>query len=66
MMHRPQRLIATSFFILSLLVTAAMTTPAAAQDPGSNDLREIRLGKLATDLPDAGYVKSAQAIRGKR
>ncbi len=56
MIHRPQRLIATSVFILSLLVTAAMTTPAAAQDPGGNDLRDIQLGKPATDLPDAGYV----------
>jgi hypothetical protein len=56
MMHRPQRLIATSLCIWSLLVTAAMATPAAAQDPGGNDLRDIRLGKPATDLPDAGYV----------
>ena len=61
MMHRAQRLIATSVFILSLLVTAAMTTPAAAQDPGSNDLRDIRLGKPVTDLPDAGYVNLACA-----
>ena len=56
MMHRPRRLIATSFFILSLLVTAAGTTPAAAQDPDGNDLRDIQLGKPATDLPDAGYA----------
>jgi hypothetical protein len=61
MIHRPQRLIATSVFILSLLVTAAMTTPAAAQDPGGNDLRDIRLGKPVTDLPDAGYVNLACA-----
>ena len=61
MMHRPQRLIATSFFIWSLLVIAAMMTPAAAQDPGSNDLRDIRLGKPVTDLPDAGYVNFACA-----
>jgi hypothetical protein len=56
MIHRPQRLVATSVFILSLLVTAAMTTPAAAQDAGGNDLRDIRLGKPVTDLPGAGYV----------
>ena len=61
MIHRPQRLVATSVFILSLLVTAAMTTPAAAQDTGGNDLRDIRLGKPVTDLPDAGYVNFACA-----
>jgi len=61
MISRPQRLIAKSLFILSLLVTAAMTTPAAAQDPGSNDLRDIRLGEPAADLPDAGYVDLACA-----
>jgi len=61
MMHQPQRLIATSVCILSLLVTAAMTTPAAAQDPDGNDLRDIRLGQPATDLPDAGYVNLACA-----
>jgi len=55
MMHRAQRLLATSVFILSLLVTAA-TTLLAAQDPDGNDLRDIQLGKLATDLPDAGYA----------
>jgi len=60
MMHRPQRSIATSFFVLSLLVTAAATTSAAAQDAG-NDLRDIRLGKPATDLPAAGYVNLACA-----
>src|SRR5258708_11715963 len=76
MTHRAQRLIATSVFILSLLVTSAMMTPAAAQnlagkdldgkdlsgkDPGGNDLRDIRLGKPVTDLPDAGYVNFACA-----
>ena len=61
MMHRAQRLIATSVFILSLLVTASMTAPAGAQDADSNDLRDIRLGKPVTDLPDAGYVNFACA-----
>ena len=61
MTHRAQRLIATSVFILSLLVTSAMMTPAAAQDLGGNDLRDIRLGKPVTDLPDAGYVNLACA-----
>jgi len=61
MMHLPQRLIATSVLIFSLLVAAATTAPAAAQDPDSNDLRDIRLGKLATDLPDAGYANLACA-----
>ena len=56
MMLRAQRSIATSVFILSLLVTASVTAPAAAQDADSNDLRDIRLGKPVTDLPDAGYV----------
>src|SRR5258708_28773457 len=60
MIHRAQRLIATSVFVLSLLVTAA-TTPAAAQDPGGNDLRDIQLGKPATDLPEAGYANLACA-----
>jgi amidase len=58
MIHRPQRLIATSVFILSLLVTAAMTTPAAAQDTGANDLRDIRLGKPVTDLPELAMSTS--------
>ena len=71
MTHRAQRLIATSVFILSLLVTSALMTPAAAQnldgkdlsgkDLGGNDLRDIRLGKPVTDLPDAGYVNLACA-----
>ena len=71
MTHRAQRLIATSVFILSLLVTSAMMTPAAAQDlggkdlggkdSGGKDLRDIRLGKPVTDLPDAGYVNLACA-----
>jgi hypothetical protein len=61
MMHRAQRSIATAVFILSLLVTASMTAPAAAQDVDSNDLRDIRLGKPVTDLPDAGYVNFACA-----
>jgi hypothetical protein len=61
MMHRAQRLIATSVFMLSLLVAASMTAPAAAQDADSNDLRDIRLGKPVTDLPDAGYVNFACA-----
>jgi hypothetical protein len=61
MMHRPERLIATSILFLSLLVSAAMTTPVAAQDPGGNDLRDIRLGKPAMELPSAGYVNLACA-----
>ncbi|MEA2869654.1 MAG: hypothetical protein QOE39_4369, partial [Bradyrhizobium sp.] len=61
MIHRLQRLTATSVFILSLLVTAAMMKPAAAQDSGGNDLRDIRLGNPVTDLPDAGYVNLACA-----
>jgi hypothetical protein len=56
MMHRS---IATSLCILSLLATAA--TPAAAEDPGGNDLRDIRLGAPVTDLPDAGYANLACA-----
>jgi hypothetical protein len=59
MIHETQRLIATSVFMLSLLITAVMTTPAAAQDPAGNDLRELRLGMPATDLPEAGYANFA-------
>jgi hypothetical protein len=66
MIPRPQRLIATSVFILSLPVMAAMTTPAAAQDTGGNDLRDIRLGKPVTDLPDAGYVNLACASDSRK
>jgi ABC-type molybdate transport system ATPase subunit len=51
---------------LSLLVTAAMTTPTAAQDTGSNNLRDIRLGKPVTDLPDAGYVNLVCANDSRR
>jgi hypothetical protein len=76
MMRRAQRSIATLVAILSLLVTAAPTTPAAAQDPGGNvagdkvsggknsgdnDLRDIHLGMPATELSDAGYVNLACA-----
>jgi hypothetical protein len=66
MIHRAQRLIATAVFVLSLLVAAAITTPTAARDLGGNDLggndlRDIRLGKPVTDLPDAGYVNLACA-----
>jgi hypothetical protein len=66
MTQRAQRSIATLVAMLSLLVTTALTTPAAAQDPGGknsdgNDLRDIRLGMPATDLPDAGYVNLACA-----
>jgi hypothetical protein len=76
MMHRARRPIATLVTILSLLVTAALTTPATAQDSGDkvsgdkgsgdqasggNDLRNIRLGMPATDLVDAGYADLACA-----
>jgi hypothetical protein len=76
MMHRTPRSIATLVAILSLLVTAALTTPVTAQDSGDkgsgdkasgdkasggNDLRDIRLGMPATDLPDAGYADLACA-----
>ena len=65
MMQRAQRSIAMLPAILSLLVTAALM-PAIAQDSrgkdsGDNDLRNIRLGMPATDLPDAGYVNLACA-----
>ena len=77
MMRRAQRSIATLVAILSLLVTAALTTPATAQDSGGkvsggkdsggkdtggNDLRDIHLGMTAADLTDAGYVDLACAI----
>jgi hypothetical protein len=76
MMHRAPRSITTLGAILSFLVTAALTTPATAQDSGDkvsgdkgsgdqasggNDLRNIRLGMPATDLVDAGYADLACA-----
>jgi hypothetical protein len=61
MMHRPRRWIATALVILPLLVSAAMMTPAAAQDSGGGDLRNIRLGTPAADLPKAGYANLACA-----
>lgn len=63
MIHRPQRLIATSVFMLSLLITAAMTTPAAAQDPGGNDLRDIRVGKLARMFDRGDFAIRMKAKR---
>jgi hypothetical protein len=62
MMHRAPRSIATLVAILPLQVMSALTTPAAAQQTGGNDLRDIRLGMAAADLPDAGYVNLACAI----
>jgi hypothetical protein len=41
--------------ILVWLVAAAIQAPAA-QSRSGNDLRDIQLGKLAADLPDAGYA----------
>ncbi len=76
MMRRAPRSIATLLAVLSLLVTAARTTPATAQDSGGsvsggsvsgskdsgdNDLRDIHLGMPATDLSDAGYANLACA-----
>ena len=60
MMHRPRRWIATRLVISSLLLTAAMT-PAPAQDAGGGDLRDIRLGTPAADLPKVGYANLACA-----
>ncbi len=61
MMHRVPRLIATSLLVLPLLLGAALQTDAAAQDAGGGDLRDIRLGTPAEDLPRAGYVHLACA-----
>ena len=61
MMHRSPRGIAIPLVILSLLVTAAMMRPAAAQVSGGGDLRDIRLGTSAADLPRAGYANLACA-----
>ena len=57
---------ATLVAVLSVLVTVALTRPATAQDSAGkdssgNDLRDIRLGMPAKDLPDAGYVNLACA-----
>jgi hypothetical protein len=41
--------------IVVWLVAAVMQAPAA-QNPGSNDLRDIQLGKPIADLPDEGYA----------
>jgi hypothetical protein len=66
MILRTHRSIATLVAILSLLVASALTTPATAQnsgdkDSGGNDLRDIRLGMPAKDLPDEGYANLACA-----
>jgi hypothetical protein len=61
MMHRPQRLIATSVFIVSLLVAATIPAKAGAEDAGGYDLRDIRLGDKVADLPAEGYVALACA-----
>lgn len=52
-MHLSRRtLVAT--VLVSLVAAAAQTS--AAQNPGSNDLRDIQLGKPIAELPDAGYA----------
>jgi hypothetical protein len=56
MSRRTQRMIAMIVAILSVSITPALTRAAGDQDSGDNDLRDIRLGMLATDLPNAGYV----------
>ena len=49
---------AANWLLLSL---AAIAAPADAQQPVSNDLRDIRIGMAVSDLPAAGYVKFACA-----
>jgi hypothetical protein len=61
MMRRPRRWIATPLAMAALLVTAAMATPAAAEESGGGDLRDIRLGTPAADLSKAGYANLACA-----
>jgi hypothetical protein len=55
-MRLVQPLIAAFLAILSVSTITAPVTSAGAQESGENDLRDIRLGMLATDLPNAGYV----------
>jgi hypothetical protein len=55
MMDRLGRLI-TAALVMPLLLLTAAVRPAAAEEPGGNDLRDIRLGEPAADLPDAGYA----------
>src|SRR6185312_15640053 len=66
MMHRAQRSIATLVAALSVLIAAALATPASAQNSDGNDLRDIRLGMAAKDLPDAGYVNLACAANPQK
>jgi hypothetical protein len=66
MMHQARRSIVTLVAILSLLALLAPAGRAAGQDAGNkdsagNDLRDIRLGMPAADLPDAGYANFACA-----
>jgi len=56
MTHRVRRSIATSLLAVPLLVAATMPPRAAADDTGGGDLRDIRLGTPAKDLPSAGYA----------
>ena len=66
MIKRARRSIRTPPVMLSLLVAAALLTPALAQqsrteESGGGDLRDIRLGTPATELPNTGYANLACA-----
>lgn len=43
-----------------------MMQPTAAQEFSGNDLRELRIGQSAAELPDAGYVNFTCAIEAQR
>lgn len=48
-------------YLLLLLMVAPLIASASAQDTSGNDLRDIRIGMAATDLPGAGYANFACA-----
>ena len=50
--------IAVAFGAAALCVVWLLArSAAAAEDPAAGDLRDIRVGSHASELPDAGYVR---------
>ena len=51
---------------LTLSLLALASHVAAAQTSSGNDLRDIRIGMSAADLPDTGYIGFACASDASR
>ena len=63
------RLTRLGILAAGLLVWQAVAlahSPARTEEIGGNDLRDIRLGMAAGELPDDGYVDFACAVDTKR